>query len=225
MIGVLRLELECITALRKRDNDPGFNVKRHMRQFQESYRSPEHFGDTSKEYDGSWGVASYKGKKVLDLGCDNGSSSEYFLSKGATHVVAVDCDDKMFAELEENAIGKEITPVKMKVTTREDFTGLIHEHMPDVIKCDIEGWEVHFLEMDRDVVRLVPEYLFEIHALNGIEDDPEVLDITDKDTTTVLTHYKMFKEFFVECGYSGNAYHDDYCVIFHVGRKEDAKDK
>lgn len=49
-----------------------------------------------------------KGKKILDLGCGNGSMSKYFIEKGASYVLALDISQNMINEAKEKNSAKNI---------------------------------------------------------------------------------------------------------------------
>ena len=43
-----------------------------------------------------------KGKRILDLGCGNGTMSKYFIENGAEYVLALDISKNMIEEAKEN---------------------------------------------------------------------------------------------------------------------------
>ncbi|MEM2995027.1 MAG: hypothetical protein QXI91_03285 [Candidatus Bathyarchaeia archaeon] len=50
-----------------------------------------------EDYDKHWNYLNFKGKKILDLGADYGSTASYFLWQGAKQVIAVERNEE-FAE-------------------------------------------------------------------------------------------------------------------------------
>lgn len=50
-----------------------------------------------------------KGKKILDLGCGNGSMSKYFVNNGAKYVLALDISKNMIEEAKEKNSDEKIT--------------------------------------------------------------------------------------------------------------------
>lgn len=50
-----------------------------------------------------------KGKRILDLGCGNGTMSKYFIDNGASYVLALDISEKMIEEAKEKHSAPNIT--------------------------------------------------------------------------------------------------------------------
>ena len=50
-----------------------------------------------------------KGKRILDLGCGNGTMSKYFVDNGASYVLALDLSENMIAEAKEKHSAPNIT--------------------------------------------------------------------------------------------------------------------
>jgi len=116
-------------------------------------------------YEGQYGFVNYKGKVVLDVGADYGSTAAFFLSRGAVQVVAVEGAEEFFSQLEENAREvPQVTPVKCLVSSPQDFEGLIATYQPDIVKVDCEGCERHLLNVSTKTFRKVSEYLLETHT-------------------------------------------------------------
>ena len=119
---------------------------------------------TNENFDEHWGYLNYVEKTILDIGADIGSTAQYFLNCGATHVYAVEGDDDYFEQLELNAdILGSITPFLLYVETPEDYCSLITRLRPDVVKIDIEGAEEHLLGVFNMILQTVPEYIIETH--------------------------------------------------------------
>jgi len=117
------------------------------------------------DYEGEYGFVNYKGKVVLDIGADYGTTAAYFLRKGALRVVAVEADDSCFGMLVKNAVGESrVEAVHCVVSSPEQFEGLICAYRPDIVKVDCEGCEVSLLEVPDKVFSSVPEYVMEIHS-------------------------------------------------------------
>lgn len=118
-----------------------------------------------EDYEETWGSVDYTNKRVLDIGADIGSTADYFLRKGAREVVAVEGGKEFYDKLEANAKDRpQIKPLLFWIDSPEKFTALIKEHHPDVVKCDIEGDEVHLADVEDTVFSSVPEYLIETHG-------------------------------------------------------------
>lgn len=107
---------------------------------------------------------SYKGKTVLDVGADVGSTADFFLRRGAKRVFAVEGNPNQFRQLKQNAAKiPGITPIHLYIQTPKHFEHLIGTYSSDVLKADCEGCEVHLFNVRDCVFRLVPEYLVETH--------------------------------------------------------------
>ena len=130
--------------------------------FTESKAIPPIYGE---DYEETWGKIDYQNKRVLDIGADIGSTADYFIRKGAKEVVAVEGGEEFYEKLEANAKDHpQIKPLFLWIDSPEKFTALINEHHPDIVKCDIEGGEVHLADVEDTVFRSVPEYLIETHG-------------------------------------------------------------
>ena len=118
-----------------------------------------------EDYNHHYGAIRYRGKKVIDVGADIGSTADFFLRRGATEVIAVEGNKKLYAELVKNARKiPEIKPVFLYIKTSGHFEQLIRKHRPDVLQSDCEGCEVHLFKVPDEVFRMVPEYMVETHG-------------------------------------------------------------
>jgi len=127
-------------------------------------------------YEKIYGIIDYQDKTVLDLGADVGSTADYFLQKGALVVFAVEADVVRFAQLKTNirAILKDpqfetVKPTYATVDNAELLAGYFFLMRPDVVKYDLDApggkyFERLLLELPENCLRLVPEYLVEIHT-------------------------------------------------------------
>lgn len=118
-----------------------------------------------EDYGHHYGAIHYKGKKVLDIGADVGSTADFFLRRGAREVVAVDGNKGMYRQLVKNARKiPEIKPVFLKIEIPRHFEELIRVHQPDVLKSDCEGCEKHLFKIPDEVFSIVKEYMVETHG-------------------------------------------------------------
>ena len=99
----------------------------------------------SEEPNDHWCFLNSKDKIVLDLGCgkfySSISTAEWFVNNGATMVTGVDLSN----------IGYEADNFIMKIKNIEstdDLDFLLRLTTPQIIKCDIEGAEIHFDKID-----------------------------------------------------------------------------
>lgn len=120
----------------------------------------------SENYENEYGALDYKGKKVLDLGADYGSSAEFFIEKGAREVIAVEGHKVLYGQLVENCKWlKNVTPISLFLRKPDDFIKLILEHKPDIVKSDLDGFEIYLLDIPDEVFSSVKEYTMEIHSM------------------------------------------------------------
>jgi phospholipid N-methyltransferase len=117
-----------------------------------------------EDYDVHWHGVDWNGKRVLDVGADVGSTAQYFLSKGAIQVVAVEANKDYFKLLEANARkDPRIVPLFMRVSSGLQIEGLIYAATPDIVKMDCEGCERFLPQVRNEVFSSVPAYLVEVH--------------------------------------------------------------
>lgn len=117
----------------------------------------------NENYDKHWNHVAFKGKVVLDLGADYGSTASYFLWRGAKHVIAVEGDRQLAEALRRNfEKNKRVTPVELFVNSPSDIDNLIDQYAPDVAKVDIEGYELNLYGCRN--IEKVKEWLIECHS-------------------------------------------------------------
>ena len=116
-----------------------------------------------EKYHEHWRGMSIKGNRILDLGCDLGSTADYFLRNGAISVVGVDANRK-YIELAWGSNLCNFLPISMTITNSRQVEALINTIMPDVVKVDIEGAEVALLGVSREVLRKPLEWDIETHT-------------------------------------------------------------
>ena len=118
-----------------------------------------------ENYDNFYGCVDYKGKIVLDIGSDYGSTASYFFKHKAIKVISVDGNKNYYDQLVDNfKYVPELIPIFRNIQTHEDIDSLILEYKPDVIKCDCDLCEVVMLNSPKEILRLVPEYVMETHS-------------------------------------------------------------
>jgi hypothetical protein len=115
----------------------------------------------TEDYDEHWKYLSFKNKNILDIGADYGSTVSYFIKLGASKVVAVEGNPKLASNLKKNYEGKSnVICIEQFIRKSEDIDRVLETYRPDVVKCDIEGWETCLLKAK---VSLVKEWLIEVH--------------------------------------------------------------
>lgn len=120
--------------------------------------------DPRENYESLYGYVDYKGKTVLDVGADYGSSAFFFLEKGAKKVYAVERNEWLAKKLRRNAEKTDkLTAIKLDVSHPNHFDMLL-KLKPDIAKVDIELGERHLLGIDNEILSSIPEYLIETHT-------------------------------------------------------------
>ncbi len=125
------------------------------------------FRETYDSFERDYGRIDYNGKVVLDLGADRGSTAAFFLDKGARKVIAVEGNRVLARELRAECNKPQwkdlIVPIELWIDKPVSIENLITMYKPDIVKSDIEHWEILFLDCKPDVLRNVQEYVMEIH--------------------------------------------------------------
>lgn len=123
-----------------------------------------------------WEFINVNKKIVLDLGCGRWehveyrdpnwpTTPEYWTQKGANRVIGIDADQNeidWFLKMYKDEIV--YTFNCMAINSSNDFYYLINQYKPNVIKCDIEGGEIHLINLDNETFKLVDEYYIETHG-------------------------------------------------------------
>jgi len=123
-----------------------------------------------EDYDKHWGFASFRGKIVLDIGADWGTTAQYFLQHGAKKVVAVEGNEEYVSELFRNYDDNpNVLCIEMMVKTPKQFEDLISTYEPDIVKGDIEGDEHHLLGVPVEILSSIREWLIEVHCRDQLE--------------------------------------------------------
>jgi len=119
----------------------------------------------NENYEECWGYVDYKGKTVLDLGADYGSTAYYFLKKGAKKVIAVEGDEILGSKLKHN-FGEDsrVSCVTRWISSSKDIELLIRTYPCDIAKVDIEGAEIHIAKVSHEVLLSIKEWLIETHT-------------------------------------------------------------
>lgn len=124
-----------------------------------------------------WQFASVTDCVVLDLGCgrwahveniekDWPTTPEYFKAKGAKKVIAVDGDEKEISWFSEKYSHESAYVfVHGMINSPNALEYLIKLCKPNCIKIDIEGEEIHLINLSDDIFNLVDEYYIETHSL------------------------------------------------------------
>lgn len=81
------------------------------------------------------------GKTILDIGASCGDTAKFYLDHGAKKVICIESSPSRIAMLQHNSkvLNIEIVPRAFKISDLFQFRY-------DFIKCDIEGWELLFID-------------------------------------------------------------------------------
>jgi hypothetical protein len=118
-----------------------------------------------------WEFVNVHGKRVLDLGCgDFGNATnlsypttaEYFLNKGASYVLGVDLNYNDISKINER-LGNVLELKIDTITSSDQIRRFITENQIQIVKSDIEGAEIHLLEMSDEDFSQIEEYYIETH--------------------------------------------------------------
>jgi hypothetical protein len=119
-----------------------------------------------------WEYVNVESKRVLDLGCgDFGkatnlpymTTAEYFLNKGASYVLGVDTNSGDVSKIKEK-LGNRLDLEEQLVNSSNQIKKLIDENQIQIVKSDIEGAEIHLLQMSDEDFSQVEEYYIETHS-------------------------------------------------------------
>jgi len=117
-----------------------------------------------------WGWLDVEGKVVLDVGADYGSTADFFLSKGAAGVIAVEGDPRSFRRLKALAeVRGSLQAVQMRISSVADWRKLLTSRSAQVVKVDCEGCEGFLLDLDDKLFRKPEAWAVELHTKEQAE--------------------------------------------------------
>jgi len=117
--------------------------------------------NANQDYVNDYGGPDYENTVVLDIGCAL-HTPDFFLSKGAGHVIAIDIG-RMEDIIEYAEKFGQVTPLVMKIENHEQLEELYLKYWPDVVKLDCEGCEAHILRLNENIFRIPEWYVMETH--------------------------------------------------------------
>ena len=127
----------------------------------------------SENPENHWRFLNPNGKRVMDMGCsfwdssfNEGwlSSAQYFIHRGATKLIGFDCamqDIEKYHTMYGDDPKWHIFHLCLNSTIQ--IQDLIETHKPQVIKCDIEGAEIYFNDITKEMLDGVDEIAIEYH--------------------------------------------------------------
>jgi len=125
-----------------------------------------------------WQFVSVNNRIVLDLGCGRWEHVEYrdqtwpttpefFKNKGAKLIIGLDSDDNEIEWFSKNFANNDSYKfISRSIDSSEILKELIISYTPNCVKVDIEGGEIHLVNLDDDTFNLVDEYYIETHDKN-----------------------------------------------------------
>ncbi len=116
-----------------------------------------------EDYEVHWNYTSFSKKTVLDLGADYGSTAAWLHKKGASKVIAIEADKKLYQRLQSYSKNKEwLTPINDFIDSPQKIDQLIVRYKPDIAKVDIEGAEKYLINCTK--LSDVPVWIIEVHS-------------------------------------------------------------
>jgi hypothetical protein len=117
-----------------------------------------------------WGWLDVQGKVVLDVGADYGSTADFFLSRGAAGVIAVEGDRRAFRRLKAFAEqASNVKAVQKRVASVADWRELLMAYSGHVVKVDCEGGEGFLLDLDDGLFSRPEAWVVEFHTKEQAE--------------------------------------------------------
>lgn len=122
------------------------------------------YHENPENYKSMYAITNLKGKVILDIGADWGSTPHFFISQGAKQVIAVEGNEKYYKRMKENfRDDPRVIPKFIYIIEARDIEKLIKEHSPDIVKIDCEGCERHLSRVQRSILKIPSEYIMETH--------------------------------------------------------------
>ncbi len=122
---------------------------------------------TGEDFEYHWGFIDYKGKTILDIGADYGSTARCFFEYGALKVYAVEGNVAYYNKLKQSSVNlqKYLIPIIMLIKSSRDFINIFTniQEKVDIVKIDIEGDELTLIDVPDDILRKYDDYIIETH--------------------------------------------------------------
>lgn len=122
-----------------------------------------------------WEFVNVENRIVVDLGCGRWEKVEYrdpswpttpefFKIKGASYVFGCDSDPEEISWFKSNFNSDSTYAFyQLYVNSPTIFKEIIEKIKPNCIKCDIEGGEIHLINLEDEIFKMVDEYYIETH--------------------------------------------------------------
>jgi hypothetical protein len=132
----------------------------------------EHHNIISENSEHHWLYLNTFNKNILDLGCGrhdthdlNHSSPIYLGEKGAKKVIAVDSNEKEIEYFNQNNPNPEkYTFICKTINSPNDIRSLIKEYNIEVLKIDIEGYEINLYDFTKEDFININDLGIEYHS-------------------------------------------------------------
>lgn len=115
-------------------------------------------------YEQEYGRLVVKGRIVLDLGAERGTTAQYFLAKGASRVYVSELAQEYRGRLARWAAAEPRVRTLPPLETRADYANWMQRIQPAAVKVDIEGAETILLECADRILAMPREYAIETHS-------------------------------------------------------------
>lgn len=111
-------------------------------------------------------ITNIENATILDLGCGwlfqpFESTPEFFINNKASKVIGVDCAGGEIAKLNETY--PDHVFICKEINEANDLIDLINLYQPDIIKMDIEGYEILLKDITQDQFKSVKQVAIEYH--------------------------------------------------------------
>ena len=121
----------------------------------------------SEDPNDHWFMLPVKGKVVLDLGSGLWDSQfptpVYFLREGASRVIGVDGSQPSYQWFQDNLKDEKFIQHMDMMDGKGKYELFLGHYRPDVIKCDVEGGELHLMSLNPSYYVSVMDMAIEYH--------------------------------------------------------------
>jgi len=156
------------------------------------------YDDTMREIESEdprhhWTGVLCEGRSVLDLGGgDFGNARrlgypatpDYWLENGATSVHVVDARADDIARFDDSRM----TTQCVTICLASQVEHMIRKHKPQLVKCDIEGYEACLIGVSREVFEMPEAYAIETHSADLYDRSLKILERSGYEVLWVASH-------------------------------------
>ena len=102
-----------------------------------------------------------KGKVVIDVGCDFGTTPMYFIKKGAVKVIGFSRDKQYFYDHRYKHFNSDVSPLIPSISTEINTIQTLNGKRRFVLKSDCEGCEWNFTQ---EFIELFEDWIIAVHT-------------------------------------------------------------